>query len=502
MGKAKKEYKRFERKVKKELKRVDEKLNISETGQKIQEEYGRVEDQFKEGLSDSADYMTEKYKDVEDSVSDFAGDTKDFFEDDLGVDLEVVAAIGLAFVPGMQGYLANALGAIPGVSATSSTVGLITQGAVSGAQTGLGIGTIQQGLNYAETGKFDFEALGYAGLRGAGAGALSAVPTDYLTTGLQTGSEAISKYMNESPKISKFFGEGGAGYNAATRFAEMGGQGFTQEYAAYGTMSGQGALDAAIMGGGLSLAQSGLQYLSDAYTTKFGKEAMDIGKYMPVDMNKMNETGQLQPLSYVDRLLIGQQAGITAMGGPGTVYGIESEYAGLFGNPALPGTGIGGGGLTFRPGGGTSSGGSGFQGSGDTYNTFTNPGGSGGNTFFNNPYGREGIGSYGDAMGQPGAFSGGGGGTSGMPGITTQRIDTGGTPGRKKSGGSGGQSIGSSIPEAEFIESDGGEFGSPGRGGVFGGLDDLKTGDQFVNTDELIASYAQRSLGGMAGAKS
>jgi hypothetical protein len=89
-----------------------------------------------------------------------------------------------------------------------------------------------------------------------------------------------------------------------------------------------------------------------------------------------------------------------------------------------------------------------------------------------------------------------------MPGITTQRIDTGGTPGRKKSGGTGGQSIGSSIPEAEFIESDGGEFGSPGRGGVFGGLDDLKQGDQFINTDELIASYSQRSLGGMAGAKS
>ena len=124
MGKVKKEAQRFRRKVKKELKRVDQKLNISETGQKIQEEYGRVEDQFKEGLSDSADYISERYSDVEDTVSDFAGDTKDFFEDDLGVDLEVVAAIGLAFVPGMQGYLANALGAIPGVSATSNAVGL------------------------------------------------------------------------------------------------------------------------------------------------------------------------------------------------------------------------------------------------------------------------------------------------------------------------------------------------------------------------------------------
>jgi|TARA_R100000081_G_scaffold92083_1_gene72470 hypothetical protein len=56
---------------------------------------------------------------------------------------------------------------------------------------------------------------------------------------------------------------------------------------------------------------------------------------------------------------------------------------------------------------------------------------------------------------------------------------------------------GSSVPEAQFIETGSGKFGSSGTGGVFGGFDDLSNKDAFTDTEKLINQYAQQELGSM-----
>lgn len=52
-----------------------------------------------------------------------------------------------------------------------------------------------------------------------------------------------------------------------------------------------------------------------------------------------------------------------------------------------------------------------------------------------------------------------------------------------------------SVPEAQFLDSGGGDWGNSGLGGVFGGLDNLRKKDKFINTDEVSRQQAQRGLG-------
>ena len=439
----------------------------SDAGDWVEDRYDDIEDTVTDFRDDTGDFLQEQYDDIEDSVSAFAEDSKDYFEDDLGIDLEVVAALGLAFIPGMQGYLATALGSIPGVSA--GVAGTAATGIVSGAGTGLGLGTVQQGLNYVQTGEFDFEALGYAGLRGAAAGGLTQGIGEFAKSSIADGSNYLADTFSGTPSVEKFFRgatdaegvfTGGLGYRTGVNLVEGAFSGNLGEYALTGGMTGQGALSGAGMAGGMTL----LGAIPGA-PGGFG-ETTSQGQFL----------GGESFLSYGDRIMLGLQGAASA------------EGEGFLGLGAGPDS-------TFLRGT------SGFGGPGSGQIADIN--------YANNPYSRAGGGgNYSFAPGQglggqsgTGMGLGGGAGASGLPGgITTRRIDTPGN--RSKSGGTGGQSIGSSIPEAEFIDSDGGNFGSPGRGGVFGGLDDLNEGDQFVNTDELIASYAQRSLGGMSGAKS
>ena len=62
--------------------------------------------------------------------------------------------------------------------------------------------------------------------------------------------------------------------------------------------------------------------------------------------------------------------------------------------------------------------------------------------------------------------------------------------------GSTGQSKATkSVPEAEFLDGGGGNWGNAGIGGVFGGLDKLSSGDKFVDTNKMKQLFAQRKAG-------
>lgn len=119
---------------------------------------------------DAVDWVSDTVEDSFDYVKEQVDDAIDYVEDDLGISLEAVAAIGLAFVPGMQGVAASMLSAIPGVSAGLGTA--VASGIATGAKIGLTTGTVGQTVNYIQTGEFDFEEIGQQGLRGAAGGAI------------------------------------------------------------------------------------------------------------------------------------------------------------------------------------------------------------------------------------------------------------------------------------------------------------------------------------------
>lgn len=52
-----------------------------------------------------------------------------------------------------------------------------------------------------------------------------------------------------------------------------------------------------------------------------------------------------------------------------------------------------------------------------------------------------------------------------------------------------------SNPQAEFIDTNGADWGNAGVGGVFGGLGKLHSGDTFVDTDKIKSQFALRKLG-------
>ena len=62
-------------------------------------------------------------------------------------------------------------------------------------------------------------------------------------------------------------------------------------------------------------------------------------------------------------------------------------------------------------------------------------------------------------------------------------------------GGTGQSNAGKSVPQAEFLDGGGTNWGNSGMGGMFGGLDDIHNKDKFINTDKMKNLYAQRKLG-------
>lgn len=75
----------------------------------------------------------------------------------------------------------------------------------------------------------------------------------------------------------------------------------------------------------------------------------------------------------------------------------------------------------------------------------------------------------------------------------------GGTVGHEDSASPGqvqeGQSIKKTNPSTEFLDPGEGAWGQGGIGGVFGGLDDLKTPDTLVNPESIRKKYTQRKAG-------
>jgi hypothetical protein len=81
---------------------------------------------------------------------------------------------------------------------------------------------------------------------------------------------------------------------------------------------------------------------------------------------------------------------------------------------------------------------------------------------------------------------------SGAGGNYTAPQSGGADPG---AGGRGQSKGGKAVPEAEFLDGGSGNWGNAGMGGMFGGLDNLRKKDKFINTDEIKNLYAQRGVG-------
>lgn len=88
------------------------------------------------------------------------------------------------------------------------------------------------------------------------------------------------------------------------------------------------------------------------------------------------------------------------------------------------------------------------------------------------------------------------------PGMTDAPVGAGGGGGRKTGDANSGttnQSRGTkSVPEAQFLDGGGGDWGNAGVGGVFGGLDNLRKRDKFIDTDKISDLYSQRAVGAFA----
>ncbi len=319
-------------------------------------------------------------EDVTNWVGDQVEDAVDFVQDDIGIDLQTVAALGLAFVPGMQAFagniLAGTLGAVPGLSAAGTMVGGLTtaagQGIVQGAQIGLGVGTAQQGIAAARGGEFDIEAIGQAGIQGAAAGGISAAAIQGATMGV----------------------------NALARETSQGLRSIGLESAADSVYN--------VPAGGGPMAPS---YLTEG--ARYGQKAAT------------GITGQVAATGEFDVM--------------GALTGIVNPYSGVLG------------GVTS----GLSSG----------------------------------MMTQGQQGGQ-GAATGGAG-----YGISSGTQAGTGQPSRSNNQGT-------SQPTAQFIDTGTGRFGSPGSGGVFGGLDQLGSSDAFVDVGKVSDIYAQREIGAMVTAGS
>jgi hypothetical protein len=321
-----------------------------------------------------------KFTDVTDWIDDQVEDAVDFVQDDLGIDLQTVAAIGLAFVPGMQAFagnmLAGTLGAVPGLSSAGTIVGGLTtaagQGIVQGAQIGLGVGTAQQGISAARGGEFDIEAIGEAGIRGAAAGGISAAAVQGATMGVN----ALARETSQGLRSIGLDSAADSVYNVSASGGPM-----APSYLTEGARYGQ-------------------------------KAAAGI-------------TGQVAATGEFDVM--------------GALTGIVNPYSGVLG------------GVT----------------SGLSSSMMTQ-----------------------GQQGGQGAAAGGAG-----YGISSGTQAGTGQPSRSNNQGT-------SQPTAQFIDTGTGSFGSPGAGGVFGGLDQLGSSDAFVDVGQVSDIYAQREVGAMVTAGS
>lgn len=319
--------------------------------------------------------------DVTDWIDDQVEDAVDFIQDDIGIDLQTVAAIGLAFVPGMQAFagniLAGTLGAVPGLQAAGTIVGGLTtaagQGIVQGAQIGLGVGTAQQGIIAAQGGEFDIEAIGQAGIQGAAAGGLSAAAIQ----GATMGANVLARETSQGLRSIGLDSAADAVYN--------------------------------VPAGGGPMAPN---YLTEG--ARYGEKAAT------------GITGQVAATGEFDVM--------------GALTGIVNPYSGVLGGVTS--------GLSSQ------------------------------------------MVSQGQQQGGQGVATGGGG-----YGISSGTQAGTGQPSRSNNQGT-------SQPTAQFIETSTGQFGSPGAGGVFGGLDQLGSTDAYVDVGQVSDIYAQREVGAMVTAGS
>jgi hypothetical protein len=374
--------------VNEELKNLDQNLNISERGQKLKEEYGRIEDDVKGAVKDAGEYI----------------------EDDLGIDLKTLASAALMFTPvgaALGGMLGTGLSSVGLGSVANFTAGGLLQGGLAanmgagltmGARVGALMGTGAEAYNMYQANKygydydFDINRIGDASFRSAGSGAIM------------------------GPLANVAFGAIGQGINKL-------GQGFEN-------------IGLEKIGQGMQIGNQNLMAGAKTYedASKFESAFYNIGRgTMQSGTYQLGTEGKIDPT----RLAVGAASG------------------GLMGTGALATVGLGATDATIK---------SLQDGSFFGPDPMMNP-----------------------IMGQGGNYS----------------IDSGATntTGVAKQSKSKKSTQGDSIPEAQFIETDGSQFGSAGTGGVFGGLDELDPSKGFVDTDKFANLYAQRGLGEMVTAK-
>ena len=94
-------------------------------------------------------------------------------------------------------------------------------------------------------------------------------------------------------------------------------------------------------------------------------------------------------------------------------------------------------------------------------------------------------------MSAGGGDDGGGGGDYGGGGISQPNNNNGGGVAGTKNQSKATKS----VPEAEFLDAGGGNWGNSGVGGVFGGLDRLSSSDKYVDQNKIKNQYARRATG-------
>ena len=468
----------------------------------VKDVYDDIEDSVKDTVSDTGDYLMDRYKDIEDTVSetysdaedyvtDFIDDSYDYFEDDLGVDLSALAGAALMFTPVgglVGGLIGSGLGSLGVSSGLASTIGAtLGSAATTGAQIGVGTGLVNQAYLYASTdgqSGFDINAAGDAGLRGAGASMALAYPMDFIAGAVQKGSNAFGSSTNEflsargaptaGQGAEKFFGlnqgmvdgavsyNPGLGFRSATKFIDGVQMNLIGEYATTGKMTGSNAIQAGITNmfipGEMTKGQTAFSGTRFGFSGGGGFLGLDIPGASGMTFSPTNILGQANlNLGMFEedygKFVDNQLAGLGSMGpvGPGGYFMPDELGVGNYGGDSG----------RYNIGSGTPAG----LGIGEL---------TGG--------GQLGIGAGSQIAGTEGAASLTGGGS------------------RSKSAGASQAKM--TNPEAQFVDVGGGSFGSPGSGGVFGGLDDLNKGDAFIDATSIIDQYAQRGLGAMVGAKS
>ncbi len=173
--------------------------------------------------------------DAVEDTNEFLKDTEDYIVDDVGIEWETLAAAGLMFIPGMQGYAASALqgglNAIGLGGIGSTTLGgafgggltaaeAVTRGLVMGTRLGTATSALGQGL----TQGFDNIDFNLAAKQGLTSGVYSAAiypAMDVLGYGLQQGMENLNQIATNNPNA---YGSSLLGEISNPELYEVGGQ--------------------------------------------------------------------------------------------------------------------------------------------------------------------------------------------------------------------------------------------------------------------------------------